>query len=565
MGRRAFKITATAHAPAGPNQADYNQVVARFHAGDLAGVESACRHVLAQNPRQPAFLHVLGLVAQARGQSAIAAELIGEAVALRPDDSAMHGNLGIALAKLGRLDAAEGAYRRAIALRPDNADAHSNLGNVLRHHGRWDEAEAEYRQALSLRPTFAEAHSNLGNALRQREDLDGAEAAYRQALALRPAYPEGHYNLGNVLLERGRTEEAIACYRAALAFNPRLVEAHNNLGSALKALADMDGAIACYQAALAIDPRYAEARYNLGLAWLGLGDYPRGWAAYEWRWASPDFRPHRRPFAQKTWRGEDMAGGTLLLHAEQGYGDTLQFCRYIPLVAARCRRVVVEVPPPLLRLLRTSPALVAVGDVRFIARGMPLPDFDLHCPLMSLPLALDTRLETAPAATPYLTAAVAAPIAARDRPCVGIAWSGNPTYKVDRRRSLTRAQVESLVAACPEVEFHSLQKDPDAAGGLPDGVVDRMGDVADFADTAALVQAMDLVISVDTSVVHLAGALGRPVWLLNRFDSDWRWLRDRDDSPWYPTLRQFRQEMPGDWYGVLARVAASLDKWNPRA
>ncbi|MEE3625732.1 glycosyltransferase family 9 protein [Nitrospirillum sp. BR 11752] len=182
---------------------------------------------------------------------------------------------------------------------------------------------------------------------------------------------------------------------------------------------------------------------------------------------------------------------------------------------------------------------------------------------MSLPLALDTRLESVPAAVPYLVAP-AAPAAAPGRFRVGLVWAGNPTYKVDRRRSLTRAQVESLVAACPEVEFHSLQKDPDANGGLPEGVIDRMGEVKDFADTAALIQAMDLVISVDTSVVHLAGALGRPVWLLNRFDTDWRWLYGRDDSPWYPTLRQFRQETPGDWYGVLARVAAALDDAMPR-
>ncbi|MBB6254751.1 tetratricopeptide repeat protein [Nitrospirillum iridis] len=535
--------------------------MAGFHAGDLAGVEAACRRALGLDPRQPAFLHVLGLVAQARGQSAIAAELIGEALALKPDDSAMHGNLGIALAKLGRMEEAEAAYRRAITLRPDNADAHSNLGNVLRHHGRWEEAEAEYRHALALRPSFAEAHSNLGNVLRQREDLVGAEAAYRQALALKPAYPEALYNLGNVLLEQGRTADAVALYRAALTLNPRLVEAHNNLGSACKALGDMDGAIAGYQAALAVDPRYAEARYNLSLAWLGLGDYARGWALYEWRWASPDFRPHRRPFPQKTWRGEPVPQATLLLHAEQGFGDTLQFCRYIPLAAARCRRVVVEVPQALLRLLRDSPALTAAAEVEIIARGTPLPEFDLHCPLMTLPLALDTRLETVPADVPYLTAPAAAPVDTGPGPRVGLAWAGNPTYKPDRRRSLTRTQVEALVAACPGVTFHSLQKDPDAAGGLPDGVIDRMGAVSDFADTAALIQSLDLVISVDTSIVHLAGALGRPVWLLNRFDSDWRWLRGRDDSPWYPTLRQFRQEMPGDWAGVLSRVAAAVAVW----
>ncbi|WP_044561068.1 tetratricopeptide repeat protein [Azospirillum sp. B4] len=535
-------------------------MVAGFHAGDLAGVEAACRRALGKDPRQPAFLHVLGLVAQARGQSAIAAELIGEALALKPDDSAMHGNLGIALAKLGRFEAAEAAYRRAIELRPDNADAHSNLGNVLRHHGRWDEADSEYRQALALRPTFAEAHSNLGNVLRQRDDLAGAEAAYRQALALKPAYPEALYNLGHVLLDQGRTADAIAHYRAALALNPGLVEAHNNLASACKALGDMDGAIAGYQAALAIDPRYAEARYNLGLAWLGLGDYARGWAAYEWRWASPDFRAHHRPFAQKTWRGENAAGATVLLHAEQGLGDTLQFCRYIPLAAARCGRVVVEVPSSLLRLLRASPALTATGAVEIIARGAPLPAFDLQCPLMTLPLALDTRLETIPATVPYLAAPAISPAAGRPR--VGLVWAGNPTYKPDRRRSLTRPQVEALVTACPMVDFHSLQKDPDAAGGLPAGVVDRMERVTDFADTAALIQTLDLVVSVDTSVVHLAGALGRPVWLLNRFDSDWRWLRDRDDSPWYPTLRQFRQTRPGDWDEVLARVIAALRAWE---
>ncbi|MDE1148554.1 MAG: tetratricopeptide repeat protein [Azospirillaceae bacterium] len=537
--------------------------MASFHAGDLAGVEAACRQALTANPRQPGFLHILGLVAQARGKSEIAVELIREAIALKPEDSSMYGNLGIALAKLNRMDEADAAYRKAMELRPNNAEARSNLGNVLRHMGRWDEAEVLYREALALRPDFPEAHSNLGNVMRNRDDLDGAEAAYRQALALRPAYAEARYNLGNVQLARGQTHDAIDSFRQAVAQAPRLVEAHNNLGSALKAVGEMDGALAAYRAALAVDPRYAEARYNLGLLLLALGDYADGWAAYEWRWGSPDFRRHRRPFTQKVWRGEAMPEATVLLHAEQGFGDTLHFCRYVPLAAARCGRVVLEVPKPLVHLLQGSPALLVTGNVEIVARGTALPAFDLHCPLLSLPLALGTRMETVPADVPYLAVPVdaEAPPVPRSRPRIGIVWAGNPTYTPDKRRSLTPAQVASLVAGFADVDFVSLQKDPDKAGGVPEGVADIMADVADFADTAALVQGLDLVISVDTSVVHLAGALARPVWLLNRYDTDWRWLYGRDDSPWYPTLRQFRQPSPGDWADVIARVRAALTQW----
>ncbi|MDE1148553.1 MAG: tetratricopeptide repeat-containing glycosyltransferase family protein [Azospirillaceae bacterium] len=547
--------------------AAFNTAVELFQGGRLAEAEALCRRqLLAQPPLASAdlagFLHILGLVAQGRGQTAIAVELMTEAARRAPDDAALHSNLGVALSALGKGAEAEVAYRRSIALSPAHVEAHNNLGNLLRARGDWTGAEAAYRTALGLRPTFADAHTNLGAVLNHRGDGAGAEAAYRRALALKPGNPDALYNLGNLQAGRGDLPAAVDSYRQALAAAPKMVGAHNNLGTALKALGDIDAAIASYRQALVLSPRYADAAYNLGLAWLTVGDYANGWPAHEARWATVDFRPHHRVLPQPLWQGQDLAGGTLLLHAEQGLGDTLQFCRYVPLVAARGIRVVLEVPGPLLRLLQASPALTTGGPVEIVAFGAPLPPFDAHCPLMSLPLALGTRVETIPAQVPYLHApgplggSVADGTGARK---VGLVWRGNPAYRTDRRRSLSADQMAALVADCPAVEFHSLQKD---AEFLPAGVIDRMGGVDDFADTATLVQSLDLVISVDTSVAHLAGALGRPVWLLNRFDTDWRWLRDRDDSPWYPTLRQFRQTALDDWDDVITRVRAALTEWG---
>jgi tetratricopeptide (TPR) repeat protein len=439
------------------------------------------------------------------------------------------------------------------------------FAEAVRHHraGRLDRAVACYRRVLAL-ADLAEVHFNLGAALAAQGQADDAIACYRRAVARKPDYLAAHTNLGRALKDRGLLDDAVACYRRALDLKPDLPQAHYNLGNALKALGRSDAAIASYRRAIARDADYVDAHTNLSMALLAQGDMAAGWPEYEWRWRGP-LLGERRDFAQPQWRGEPAAGRTLLIHAEQGFGDTLQFCRFVPLAAARGLRVVMEVQPALLRLLRDMPRADLV-----IARGAPLPPFDLHCPMMSLPLALGTTVATIPSATAYLHADAAQAASWRTRLDavahqglrVGLVWAGK-SYShapalaaVDRRRSLD-PRLLAPVFDLPGAHFVSLQKDgpPPPAGTRPSDFMDEM---RDFADTAALVANLDLVVAADTAVAHLAAALGRPVWLLSRFDSCWRWLEGRADSPWYPTLRLYRQPRPGDWPAVIAAVAADL-------
>ncbi len=362
----------------------------------------------------------------------------------------------------------------------------------------------------------------------------------------------------------GRTG-SIAAHRRAIALKADFPEAYTNLGNALKGQGNIAAAIAACRQAIALNPDLPDAHHNLSLTLLLNGEFAEGWREYEWRWQTKQLRP--RGFAQPLWSGEAVDGRVLLLHAEQGYGDMIQFCRYVPLVAAR-GRVVLEAPRALVRLFSGL-----AGVERIVVQGDPLPAFDLHCPLLSLPRAFATTLETIPGGVPYLGTDPAQVSAWRDRLAglarlrVGLVWAGEPRATdrirgaVDRRRSISLGHFARL-AGVGGIAFVSLQKGEAAAQtrSPPPGLRlhDWTGELEDFADTAALIAALDLVISVDTAVVHLAGALGKPVWLLNRFDTDWRWLLDREDSPWYPTLRLFRQHRPGDWAGVLERVAAAL-------
>jgi len=436
----------------------------------------------------------------------------------------------------------------------------------LRHHqaGRLDEAVACYRRVLALRADLPEVHFNLGVALARQGQPDDAAACYRRALELKPDYVAAWSNLGNVLRAQGRLDEAVACYRRVLDHAPNVPHIHYNLGNALKAQGQLDEAVACYRTAIALDPDSVEAHTNLSLALLARGDLAAGWQEYEWRWNGPLIKD-RRDFAQPQWRGEAAEGRTLLIHAEQGFGDTLQFCRFAPLAAARGLRVIMEMQPPLLRLLRGLE-----GVDRVVGRGEPLPPFDLHCPMLSLPLALGTTIATIPAAASYLRADETQVAAWRARlaamtgqgPRIGLVWAGKsysylpPMAAVDRRRSLAPERLAPLLGL-PGLRFFSLQSGGQAPPvGFP--LTDVMTEMTDFADTAALIANLDLVVSVDTSVAHLAAALGKPVWVLNRFDSCWRWFADRRDSPWYPTLRLYRQPRPGDWDAVIAAVVRDL-------
>ena len=495
------------------------------------------------------------------------------AIALKPDYAEAHSNQADALNALERFDEALTASARALVLRPDMAEAHTNRGNALHKLKRFDAALASHDHALRLRPDYAQAHSNRGNTLHEIKRFEEALASYDRALALKPDYAEAHSNRGNALQELKRFDDAVASYDRALALRSDLAEAHSNRGNALKEIARFDDALASFDRAIAARADFADAHFNEAMCRLLIGDFDRGWEKNEWRWQTDQLKNAKRSFSQRLWLGsEAIAGKTILLHAEQGLGDTIQFGRYAPLVAARGARVVLEVQRPLQDLMRT------VSDaVEVVATGDPLPDFDFHCPMLSLPLALATWLETIPSTTPYLSAPEGKTRARRERlgeperPRVGLVWAGNPrkelpgANRIDGQRSIAFDLLAPLcqVTAC---EFFSLQKGDDAVRQLRDSewrqaIVDHTDELRDFSDTAALIENLDLVISVDTSVAHLAGALGKPFWLLNRYNTCWRWLLHRDDSPWYPTVRLFRQDATRAWEPVIARVAAALSDY----
>jgi tetratricopeptide (TPR) repeat protein len=477
--------------------------------------------------------------------------------------------LGILRSQQGRWDEAAELLSDAVRQNPASAEAHSDLGNALNETRRHDEAIANYSKAIALRPDFFQAHNNLGIALHTVERFEEAIASCRRALAINPDLSEAHYNIGNALYALDRHDEAIASFRSGLAIKPEDVESHNNLGLALNDLNRQDEAIALFDRALALKPDFADAHWNRGLALLTIGDFRNGLDEYEWRWRTNVTAP-MQSFPRPLWLGAtNPRGKTVLLHADQGLGDTIQFARYAPMVAARGARVVLQVLSPLKELMTGLEGVEAV-----VSRGEPLPDFDCHCPLSSLPRAFGTRLESIPARIPYVRASPGrvakweALLAGPAGPRIGLTWSGNRSTRRLRHRSISLARLLPLLAT-PGARFVSLQKDmPDEDASM----LDRLPEIThlghrldDFADTAAAVSLLDLVISIDTSIVHLAGAMGKPVWVMLLLTQDWRWLLDREDSPWYPSARLFRQTSVGDWDGVIERVRTELLRFSPRA
>jgi Tfp pilus assembly protein PilF len=466
------------------------------------------------------------------------------------------------LCQQGRLAEAERLFAAILAVKPDQADALELLGTIKLSNGRCSEALDLISRAMRLKapsPQILRIHGLALSALgRPREAIE----SFDRAIKLNTKFSGAHNDRGTALTKLKRFDEALASYDRALAVQPNFVEALYNRGYALEGLKRFDEALASYDRALALRPNYLEALYNRGALLRMIGDFDRGWEKYELRWETESLRHARRGFTQPLWLGqEEIAGKTILLHAEQGFGDTIQFCRYVPLVAARGARVVLEVQKPLQELMNSLD-----GVAHIISRGDPLPDFDLQCPLLSLPLAFKTRLETIPSAVPYLRASSQASnnwerrLGPRDRPRIGLVWSGNPAHTRDHLRSIDFNSFLSLLDI--NATFISLQKDVRAADAIVlNGRRDLLhfGDeLSTFSDTAALISNLDLVISVDTSVAHLAGALGKPVWVLLSFIGDWRWLCDREDSPWYPTARLFRQDSTRAWDNVIARVHAAL-------
>jgi len=524
--------------------------------------------------RDPGAAHVRAARAAAvrdLGRHEEALELLDEALALRPDFFAALINRGNTLLTLERYAEALATFDDALALQPDDAGALTHRGIALLEMDRVDEALASHGRALELQPDHAAARVNRGNALRRKADTLHAAGRHEEAL---PLYEEAlvaradlatALGLGNALQALGRFEGALAACERALAVQPESPGALNNRGNALRALGRHQEALASYARVLALQPDNINAHWNEGLTRLTLGDFERGWDGYEWRRQGLSDADELPLAGVPTWGGsEDLEGKTILLCPEQGFGDAIQFVRYASLVAQRGAEVTVVCREPLVRLFRTVP-----GVRHVIPSGNELPRLDYQTWLMSLPLACATRLESVPATVPYMTADPERVAGWRRRFAghdarlrVGLVWRGNPEHPDARTRDCP-AELLAPLLQTRDCDFFSLQLGEGAADigtlaarGRP--IVDLAADLGDFYETAAAIEALDLVISVDTATAHLAGALGRPTWLLLQFAADWRWLLDRDDSPWYPSLRLFRQTKPGGWQGVLRRVSGEL-------
>jgi tetratricopeptide (TPR) repeat protein len=585
-----------------PDAADFHE-----HMGNLYAAENAtdqainCFKVALSIQPDFARLHnSLGAALVKLSMHEDALNSFDRAIQFRPDYLEAINNRGIALGDLGRTEESLACYRKALQFQPDSLAVLSNYSNLLLKLKCYRDALAGYDRLLQLLPLSAEMLSNRGIALEGLGRHGDALDCYEQALQLKPDSADTFFNRGNALLSLGRAEEALAsydrslqlrrddphvlcnrgnalrrlrrveealdCYELILQMTPDSADAFSNRGAALADLHRYEEALASYSQALLLNPEHVDAHFNECACRLLCADFELGWQKYEWRWRVSGQAMDERCFTQPLWLGsESLSGKVILLRAEQGFGDTIQFCRYAKLVAAIGARVLLEVQPGLDVLMSN---LEGVDQV--IVKGEPLPTFDYHCPLASLPLAFSTRLETIPAEPSYLgcnpvrAKAWQEKLGEKTRPRVGLVWSGNAAQANDHNRSIPLSRLLNLLS--DKVQYVSLQKEvrSDDVRVLAEcNQIAFLGnELADFSETAALIANMDLVISVCTSVAHLAGAMGKPVWLLLSFNADWRWLLGRDDSPWYPSARLFRQEIYGDWEGVVSMVAKEVDVWS---
>jgi FkbM family methyltransferase len=507
----------------------------------------------------------LGTAVLALGQREEAMALYRKAIAISPENAMAHGNLGKALQDMGRIDEAIAEYGAAIAHEPDNAIIHANFGAALLERQAWNYSVTVTRRAIALQPDNAMAHANLGTALLNLGRHAEALAACRQAISLQPQGVAIHASLGGAMLELGAWREAVALCRHAIALEPAQPNAHFNLSHALKSLNLLEEAALAARRAVALCPDSAEYHFHLAHILLLQGNLEAGWTEYNWRWQLADFAwisGVHGAFSQPLWTGEHIGDKTILIYTEQGLGDIILFARYLPLVVRMAGRVIVAVHPPMRRLLETIEGITIVS-----IREAPLPGFDVHCPLLTLPRAFVTRLDSIPAAVPYL--GVDPTVKARwDKRIggnalrVGIVWAGNPATKRDRFRSPGLASVAPLFSV-RGIDFIVLQTGAGRADGdvspLPSHVLDLGEEVADLADTAAIMSGLDLMISSCTAPLHLAGALGVQTWAMLPFAPYFPWLLERTDTPWYPSMRLYRQEQPGqDWSGVVHRIAVDL-------
>ncbi|WP_448191367.1 tetratricopeptide repeat protein [Azospirillum sp. sgz301742] len=596
--------------------------MAHHQAGRFDEAAQGYATVLRLQPKHPDALHLMGLVEHKRGNGDLAVDFIRRALKFNPKWAEVHANLGAVLYDLGRHDPAAAALRQSIALKKDHYEAHVTMGLVLLAKARPVEAEASFRRALALRPDSAKPrikladalaaqgrhedalsvldeapaladdgaallcrgaalmglgreddavaaldaaaqrlpgdpgpHIEMGNLHQVRGRFDKAEACFLKAAELDSGSVAAWNNLGSLRQDQGRNAEALQAYGKARDLCPQLATVHYNIGTLHEDLGAFKAALAAYREATVQDANYADAHWNLALLKLLTGDWHEGFAAYEWRWRRNGAEPLPVYRNSQPWNGKPKPGRSILLFGEQGLGDTIQFVRFAGRVAALGMEVVLHVQPALVRLFQGLPGIRQV-----VARDETPPRTDYHAALMSLPHLL--RLAPKDAAMPAYLAAPAEP-RRTDKRRVGLVWAGNAGHRNDANRSIPAALLGDLVRGAPDVEFVSLQVGP-AAGALS-GVADAGSGFTDFADTAAVIGGLDLVISVDTAPAHLAGALGCPTWVLLPAAPDWRWGLGRDDTPWYPSARLFRQPSPGDWPAVIAAVGAALGGASKRA
>jgi tetratricopeptide (TPR) repeat protein len=503
------------------------QAMNRYQVGALDEARSACEQILRVHARDADALNIMAAIA----------------------------------ADERKTDEGIGWARLAVAADPTAPGPHYTMGRLCQGEGRLGEAEAHYRHSLALKPDQPKVLNNLGSVLQLQGRFDLAVASYRRALELDPALPQANQNLASITRELPAAERAVQGFLRELQENPKDAQAHVDLGNVYRELGRHREALASFANALACDPGLAEAHFARSFELLLYGEYREGFKEFEWRWKVKALNTPMRKFHQPLWDGGDLPGRTVLLHAEQGLGDTLQFVRYAPLVARRCRSVLLECQPELARLLAKTEGVSGV-----YAAGERLPPFDAHLPLGSLPRVFDTTMESIPWEKPYVHGSMAGAepwrsLLASPEANIGLVWAGRPQQGDDRKRSIKLGMLAPL-KHIPGASFYSLQKgDPAAqAASPPDGMrlVDLGKHIGDFTDTAAIVRQLDLVITVDTSVAHLAAAMGVPTWVLLSAVPDWRYHLEREDNPWYPSMRLFRQKTDGDWAEVIERVAIAL-------
>ncbi|MBO9537979.1 tetratricopeptide repeat protein [Herbaspirillum sp.] len=567
---------ALAKAP-GHFEANYLYGMLKLHQEDWDAAQAQLEKAIKLNPKHvDTYFDHAGALEQL-GRDADALQSYDSAIALKPDFAEAFIKRAQVLRRLGRRRDALADCDKAVALAPDNADAWFQRGNCMHDEFRFREAQESYKRAVALRPDFIEALFNLGNAHKDFYRFDDALDAYDRAIAAAPDFQQAHANRGYALFRLHRPQEALQAYDRALELDDTSPDLWFNRASTLEELRRFDEAKESYRRAQMLNPDTNSAQWNEALMQLRQGDFRNGWQQYEARWETRQMRDLRRNFRQPLWLGkESLQGKTILLHAEQGFGDTLQFARYVPVVAAKGAKVILEVQPELAQLMRNLPGVSeVVTGMTALSRN-----FDFHCPLMSLPLACATFSEEEIPRAPYLSVDAAQWSAWYQRLPqnralrVGLAWSGSTAstdpsaVAIDAMRSLPFQELAPIVELARSqggVEFVSLQVGYAAvaqlqAHPLRDHVHDFSAHLTDFSETAALVANLDLVISVDTSVCHLAGALGKPVWLLNRFNGCWRWQVDRTDTPWYQNFTIFRQDTQGDWSGVVAQMREALSQ-----